>query len=186
MPVLLMMFFILLVFRSDPFVGPSSSRSSLYNGAIIGEALRAGIVALPQGPARGGARDRACSSSRPRFSIEFPQAFRHMLPIIIAQLVVLLKDTSLGYIVGYQELIRRGRLVSRVLRSRSVRCSRVFVVITAIYLAINLTRLRDRAAASARRSDRSRRPAARRDDPTATDPCAGRPRRSRAQQRLGD
>ena len=38
--------------------------------------------------------------------IEFPQAFRQMLPIIIAQLVVLLKDTALGYIVGYNELIR--------------------------------------------------------------------------------
>ena len=38
--------------------------------------------------------------------VEFPQAFRQMLPIIIAQLVVLLKDTSLGYIVGYHEIIR--------------------------------------------------------------------------------
>jgi glutamate transport system permease protein len=38
--------------------------------------------------------------------VEFPQAFRQMLPIIIAQLVVLLKDTSLGYIVGYVELLR--------------------------------------------------------------------------------
>ncbi len=38
--------------------------------------------------------------------MEFPQAFRQMLPIIVAQLVVLLKDTSLGYIVGYPELLR--------------------------------------------------------------------------------
>ena len=38
--------------------------------------------------------------------VEFPQAFRQMLPIIVAQLVVLLKDTSLGYIVGYNEIIR--------------------------------------------------------------------------------
>ena len=39
-----------------------------------------------------------------RMLVEFPQAFRQMLPIIVAQLVVLLKDTSLGYIVGYNEL----------------------------------------------------------------------------------
>ena len=38
--------------------------------------------------------------------IEFPQAFRQMLPIIVAQLVVLLKDTSLAYIVAYPEILR--------------------------------------------------------------------------------
>ena len=77
----------------------------LYNGALIGEALRAGSP-----------RCRAASARRrlslgmrelqSKMLVEFPQAFRQMLPIIIAQLVVLLKDTSLGYIVGYPEMLR--------------------------------------------------------------------------------
>ena len=70
--------------------------------------------------------------------VEFPQAFRQMLPIIIAQLVVLLKDTALGYIVGYNEIIRTNinnlgsYYGNRYLFS-------LFVVTLAIYLAINLT-----------------------------------------------
>ena len=70
--------------------------------------------------------------------IEFPQAFRQMLPIIVAQLVVLLKDTSLGYIVGYNELIRTtmNNLASfygnRYLFS-------LFVVTLVIYLIMNLS-----------------------------------------------
>ena len=77
----------------------------LYNGTLIGEILRAGLVALPRGQ-----REAALSVGMREFQskmlVEFPQAFRQMLPIIIAQLVVLLKDTSLGYIVGYNEIIR--------------------------------------------------------------------------------
>ena len=38
-----------------------------------------------------------------------PQAVRRMLPVLIAQLVVLLKDSSLGFIIGYFELLRQAR-----------------------------------------------------------------------------
>ena len=70
--------------------------------------------------------------------VEFPQAFRQMLPIIVAQLVVLLKDTSLGYIVGYTELLRvnMNNLASfygnRYLFS-------LFVVTLVLYLTMNLS-----------------------------------------------
>ncbi len=152
MPVLLLMFFILLVFRSDPFVAVVVGLV-LYNGVIIGEALRSGIVALPKGQREAGLAI-GMSSLQTRFSIEFPQAFRNMLPIILAQCVVLLKDTSLGYIVGYQELIRRGRLVSEFFGAGQYAFS-VFVVITAMYLAINLS-VSAIARFVARRSDRRR------------------------------
>jgi glutamate transport system permease protein len=69
--------------------------------------------------------------------IEFPQAFRQMLPIILAQLVVLLKDTSLAYIVSYPELARtigdyRNFFGSRYLFT-------LFIVGLLIYLALNVT-----------------------------------------------
>lgn len=136
MPVLLMMLFILLLASTGAFWAVVIALV-LYNGTLIGEALRAGLVALPRGQ-----REAALSVGMREFQskmlVEFPQAFRQMLPIIVAQLVVLLKDTSLGYIVGYNELIRTmmNNLGSfygnRYLFS-------LFFVCLLIYLAINLT-----------------------------------------------
>jgi glutamate transport system permease protein len=103
MPVLLMMLFILLVFSTGSYVAGILALG-LYNGAIIGEILRAGIAALPRGQREAGL-SIGLSALSTRFRIEFPQATRNMLPIIIAQLVVLLKDTALAYILAYSELL---------------------------------------------------------------------------------
>jgi glutamate transport system permease protein len=103
MPVLLMMLFILLVFSTGSYLAGILALA-LYNGAIIGEILRAGIAALPRGQREGGLSIGLTPVST-RFLIEFPQAARNMLPIIIAQLVVLLKDTALAYILAYSELL---------------------------------------------------------------------------------
>jgi glutamate transport system permease protein len=104
MPVLLMMLFILLVLSTGAFWAVVAALS-LYNGALIGEALRAGLAALPRGQREAGL-SLGMRPLQSKMLVEFPQAFRQMLPIIVAQLVVLLKDTSLGYIVGYPELLR--------------------------------------------------------------------------------
>jgi glutamate transport system permease protein len=69
--------------------------------------------------------------------VEFPQAFRQMLPIIVAQLVVLLKDTSLGYIVGYEELLRKIQIMADFLGPDFL--FPAFFVGAAIYILINLT-----------------------------------------------
>ncbi len=47
-----------------------------------------------------------------------PQAIRRMLPVLIAQLVVLLKDTSLGFIIGVFELLRQARALVEFFNSR--------------------------------------------------------------------
>jgi len=104
MPVLLMMLFILLVFSTGQYWAVVSALA-VYNGALIGEALRAGLRSLPRGQ-REAALSLGMRSLQSKLLVEFPQAFRQMLPVIVAQLVVLLKDTSLGYIVGYPELLR--------------------------------------------------------------------------------
>ncbi|MGR0220525.1 amino acid ABC transporter permease [Agromyces sp. ZXT2-6] len=104
MPVLLMMLFILLVLSTGTFWAVVAALA-LYNGALIGEALRAGLASLPRGQREAGL-SLGMRPMQSKMLVEFPQAFRQMLPIIIAQLVVLLKDTSLGYIVGYVELLR--------------------------------------------------------------------------------
>ncbi|MBA8816421.1 glutamate transport system permease protein [Microbacterium halimionae] len=136
MPVLLMMLFILLV-GSTGSLGAVVIALIIYNGTLIGEALRAGLVALPRGQ-----REAALSVGMREFQskmlVEFPQAFRQMLPIIVAQLVVLLKDTSLGYIVGYNEIIRTNMYYLGSYYGNRYMFS-LFAVTLLIYLAINLT-----------------------------------------------
>jgi glutamate transport system permease protein len=135
MPVLLMMLFILLVFSTGAFWAVVAALA-IYNGALIGEALRAGIASLPKGQREAGLAI-GLTPIRTRFAIEFPQAFRQMLPIILAQLVVLLKDTSLGYIVGYVELTRSG-LTRLGTYYGSTYTFTLFAVVLVVYLATNL------------------------------------------------
>ena len=136
MPVLLMMLFVLLVFSSGSYWAGVTALV-LYNGAVIGEALRAGIASLPRGQRESGLA-LGLTPLQTRFSIEFPQAFRQMLPIIIAQLVVLLKDTSLAFIIGYNELLDVGiRQGPTTFGARYL--FTLFFVVWAIYLIINLT-----------------------------------------------
>ena len=136
MPVLLMMLFILLVLNTGAFWAVVAALT-LYNGALIGEALRAGLASLPRGQREAGL-SLGMRPLQSKMLVEFPQAFRQMLPIIVAQLVVLLKDTSLGYIVGYNEIIRNNmNNLGSFYGNRYI--FSLFLVTLVIYLAINLT-----------------------------------------------
>ncbi|QTX04999.1 amino acid ABC transporter permease [Agromyces archimandritae] len=135
MPVLLMMLFILLVFSTGEYWAVVAALA-VYNGALIGEALRAGLAALPKGQREAGL-SLGMRSLQSKLLVEFPQAFRQMLPIIVAQLVVLLKDTSLGYIVGYPELLRA--TLNNLSAFYGNRYQFSFWLVTfVIYLAMNL------------------------------------------------
>jgi glutamate transport system permease protein len=136
MPVLLMMLFILLVFSTGAYWAGILALG-LYNGAIIGEILRAGIAGLPNGQREAGL-SIGLSPVSTRFRIEFPQAARNMLPIIIAQLVVLLKDTALAYILAYSELLYVATKTLPNFYGNRYLYSFFFVALI-IYLAMNLT-----------------------------------------------
>jgi len=162
MPVLLLMFFVLLVFSTGTYWAGVIALV-VYNGAIIGEALRAGVASLPKGQRESGLAV-GLTPLQTRFSIEFPQAFRQMLPIIVAQLVVLLKDTSLASIIGYQELlvigVRQGPTTFG-----STYLFTIFFVVLFVYLSINLllswfARFLARRTASGRKGGRNSRQAA--------------------------
>lgn len=83
----------------------------LYNGSVLAEALRAGIESLPRGQKEAGFAIGLRKSSV-LMLILFPQAIRAMLPVIIAQLVVTMKDTALGFIITYPELLHYAKLLS--------------------------------------------------------------------------
>lgn len=106
---------------------------TLYNSVIIAEILRAGVNSLPRGQAEAGLAIGLTPRQTMR-SIQLPQAFRTMLPALISQLVVILKDTSLVAVLGlYIELLRRGNLISQVLDNPI----QMLFVVGLIFIVIN-------------------------------------------------
>jgi glutamate transport system permease protein len=77
---------------------------TLYNGSVLAEVFRAGVESLPSGQKEAGYA-LGLRKSGVMSLILFPQAIRAMMPVIISQLVVVLKDTALGFIVTFQELL---------------------------------------------------------------------------------
>ncbi|WP_454698981.1 amino acid ABC transporter permease [Arthrobacter humicola] len=134
MPVVLMMFFVLLVFGTNQFIAVVAGLV-LYNAAVFAEIIRAGIQSLPKGQREAGLTI-GLTSFQSRMIIELPQAVRRMMPSLVAQLVVLLKDTSLGYIVAYGELLRAVQVMADFLGTQFL--FPVFFVAAAIYIAINI------------------------------------------------
>jgi len=82
-----------------------------YNGSVLAEVLRAGIESLPRGQKEAGYAIGLRKSGVMRL-ILLPQAVRVMLPVIVAQLVVTMKDTALGFIITYPELLYYAKLLS--------------------------------------------------------------------------
>ena len=77
---------------------------TLYNGSVLAEIFRGGVAAVPRGQSEAGYAI-GLRKTQVMTTILMPQAIRSMLPSIISQLVVLLKDTALGFIVTYNELL---------------------------------------------------------------------------------
>ncbi len=111
-PLLIMIFFIFfalpyLVGSPIPTFWCVVAGLTLYNGSVLAEAFRSGIKAVPRGQSEAGYALGLRKAGVMRF-ILMPQAVRLMLPVIVGQLVVIVKDTALGYIVALPELMQRG------------------------------------------------------------------------------
>jgi len=83
---------------------------TLYNGSVIAEIVRAGVNSLPKGQ-REAASALGMRKSQVMLLVLLPQAVTAMLPAIISQMVVALKDSALGYVIGYVEVVRSGQQV---------------------------------------------------------------------------
>lgn len=140
LPVLLLMFFPLVIWTDlTPFMGAVIGLT-LYNGSIIAEILRSGVRTLPSGQREAGLAVGLTPVAALRL-IEFPQAVRIMLPTLVSQLVVLLKDTSLAYIITYEELLATVKNMKNYYATDygSEVVFPIFFVAAAIYIAINMT-----------------------------------------------
>ncbi|MFJ9408035.1 amino acid ABC transporter permease [Streptomyces sp. NPDC101393] len=110
MPVLVMIFFIYVALKVEPL--PSLVAGlTLYNGSVLAEVFRTGIKSVERGQGEA-AYSLGMRKTQVMRHVLVPQALRAMLPTIISQLVVALKDTSLGYLITYEEFLHAGKLIA--------------------------------------------------------------------------
>ncbi len=121
---------------------------TVYNGAVLGEIFRAGILSLDRGQSEA-AYSLGMTYWQSMGLVVIPQAARRMIPAIVSQLVTLLKDTSLGAAVGYFELLRSGRVNGEFF----VNPLQSYVVVAVVYIIVNfsLSRLARRLEVRQRR-----------------------------------
>ena len=112
---------------------------TLYNMAVLAEIIRAGILSVDRGQSEA-AYGLGLRKWQVMTFVLVPQAVRRMLPVLVAQLVVLLKDSSLGFIVGYMELLRTSRsLVETLNFSFGPRYTfQLYVAAALIYIVVNV------------------------------------------------
>ncbi|MFE7721841.1 amino acid ABC transporter permease [Nocardia rhizosphaerihabitans] len=114
-PVLILMIFLFAVFgeykifRSDDLaLAAVVIALVIYNASVIAEIVRAGIRSLPKGQTEAAVALGLRKTQLMRL-ILLPQAITAMLPALVSQMVVVLKDTALGYQITYVELVRAGQ-----------------------------------------------------------------------------
>lgn len=104
-----------------------------YNSVVIAEILRAGVASLPRGQNEAALAIGLTPGASMRLVL-LPQATRVMLPALISQVVVILKDTSLAAVLGlYIELLRQGNLIALNLNNPIQTLS----VVAVIFILIN-------------------------------------------------
>ncbi|MGL4305286.1 MAG: amino acid ABC transporter permease [Mycobacteriaceae bacterium] len=139
-PVLILMIFLYQAFALYSAIPPSFLTLTavvvaltLYNGSVMAEIVRSGIQSLSSGQSEAASALGLRKSQIMRI-ILLPQAVSVMLPALVSQMVVALKDSALGYVIGYVEVVRSGRLAG--VNYRNVFVSLIIVAI--IMIVINL------------------------------------------------
>ncbi|HVM08187.1 MAG TPA: amino acid ABC transporter permease [Acidimicrobiales bacterium] len=114
LPVLLLIFFSFLMLPRYGLDWPAFwyvvLGLTLYNSAVLGEIFRAGILSLERGQMEASLAIGLTYWKAMRLVV-VPQALRRMIPAIVSQLVTLLKDTSLAFIIAYPELLRHANIL---------------------------------------------------------------------------
>jgi glutamate transport system permease protein len=117
-----------------PTIGYLILALALYNSAVLAEIFRAGILSLDRGQMEA-AQAVGLRYWQAMRLVVVPQALRRMIPAIVSQVVTLLKDTSLGFLVGYEELLRRGQIAGEFGKNQL----QSLVVVAGMYLVVNFT-----------------------------------------------
>jgi glutamate transport system permease protein len=106
----------------------------LYNASVLAEIVRAGILALPKGQSEAAMAIGLRKGQLMRL-ILLPQAVTAMLPAIVSQLVVIVKDTALGgAVLTYSELLSAANTMSGYYGANIIAS---FTVVAVIFIALN-------------------------------------------------
>jgi glutamate transport system permease protein len=108
----------------------------LYNGSVLAEIFRAGLLAVPKGQ-REAAFALGMRKTQVVRLVLLPQAVRAMLPAIVSQVVVLLKDTALGFLITYRELLTEARQLASSARFEFPTIP-LALVVAAVYITMCL------------------------------------------------
>ena len=100
----------------------------IFEGAYIGEIIRAGIQSVPKGQ-NDAATASGLSYRQTMWSVILPQAIRNMIPSLVTQFIVLFKDTSLASIIGMMDLTKAAQTVSE----RDIRPFEMYLFIAVVY-----------------------------------------------------
>jgi ABC-type amino acid transport system permease subunit len=100
----------------------------IFEAAYFGEIVRAGIQSVPRGQAEAATATGLTGAQTMRYVV-LPQALRNMIPALVTQSIVLLKDTSLASIIGYVDLTKAAQIVN----NREIRPFELYLFIAIIY-----------------------------------------------------
>ena len=135
-PTLLYIYFFLLaapqIGLSLPAFWKITLAVSISASGVVAEVLRSGVNAVPKGQ-REAAVSLGLRGRSVFFKIVFPQAFRYVIPALISELVIVLKDTTFAYVVNYADLMQN----AKVLISNYDALLSVYLVAAVIYILIN-------------------------------------------------
>lgn len=104
----------------------------LSTAAVVAEVYRAGVLAVPRGQTDA-ARSLGLTEAKVFFLVVFPQALRYIVPALVAQLVIVVKDTTFGYVVTYGELMQN----AKVLIANYHALVPVYLVVAVLYCFVN-------------------------------------------------
>ncbi len=99
---------------------------------MVAEVLRGGVNAVAKGQ-REAALSLGMGEVRTFIKIIFPQAFRYVVPALISEIVIVLKDTTFAYVVSYNDLMQN----ASVLISNYDALLSVYLVVAVVYIVIN-------------------------------------------------
>jgi His/Glu/Gln/Arg/opine family amino acid ABC transporter permease subunit len=117
-----------LVEKSLPEYGVALTAFVVFEAAYLGEIVRAGIQSVPRGQVEAATATGLTRAQAMRHVI-LPQAFRNMIPALLTQFIVLLKDTSLASIIGYVDLTKAAQIVN----NREIRPFELYLFIAVVY-----------------------------------------------------
>ena len=149
-PSLLLIYFFFLVVPQYGLQLPSfwmiTLPVSLAASGVLAEVFRAGVNAVPKGQTEA-ALSIGLTPTKTMLRIVLPQALRIVVPSLISQLVVVVKDTTVAYVVSYPDLMQN----ARVLITTHDSVVSVYLVVALIYILINFA-INQLSIAMARRS----------------------------------